>query len=219
MKLISTSAALISVALLGSTSAFAQQEPQTKSFYFEGSLGQSDFNLKNTTGWTIDDKDTSWGGMIGYDFTENFAIEGGYRTLGKATGNVTGTLNGTLYGRPFVGTGTLSASGDAQGWLFGPRVNLPINDKFSLSGRAGIFHWESEVKATLNAAYTWGGTAYAGSSTASKKYTGTDGYWGIGANYQVTPQVGVGVGFTEFKIGDDIDTKVRSFDLNFKFKF
>lgn len=212
-------ATFIGVALISSTSAFGQQEPQTKGFYLEGSIGRSDFDLKDPINWTVEDKDTSWSGVIGYDFTENLALEGGYRSLGKATAAAAGAFNGTLYGRSLVGTGSLSLSADAKGWTLGPRVNVPLNDKFSLFGRAGIFNWETEAKVAISAAYTWGGTAYAGNASASKTYTGTDGYWGFGANYQATPLVGVGVGFTEFKFGGDIDHKVRSLDLNLKFKF
>ena len=186
--------------------------------FVEGTVGFGKFDLGNTSGWTVDDKDSNWGLTAGYMLNNNFGLEAGYRDLGSASGSTSGTLSGTLYGQPATLTGTLNASGDADGWLFGIRANLPINDKFSVNARAGLYNWNADVTASANAVLTWGGTAYAAGASASKKFSGTDPYYGIGANYNITKQLGVGIGYTKFEL-DDIGVKNDSWDINLQYRF
>lgn len=186
--------------------------------FVEGTVGFGKFDLGNTSGWTVDDKDTSWGLTAGYMLNNNFGIEAGYRDLGSASASTSGTVSGTYYGKPFSATGTLNASGDADGWLLGVRLNLPVNDKFSVNARAGLYNWNADVNAVASGSLTYDGTAYAGNVSASKKFSGTDPYYGIGANYNITKQLGVGIGYSRFDL-DDIGVKNDSWDINLQYRF
>lgn len=191
---------------------------QGASSFVEGTVGFGKFDLGNTSGWTVDDKDNNWGITAGYMFNDNFGFEAGYRDLGSADGTISGSLSGTSYGKPFSATGTFSTSGDADGWLFGVRLNLPINDKFSVNARAGLYNWTADINAVTSGSLTYDGTVYAGNVTASKKFSDTDPYYGIGANYNLTKQLGVGIGYTKFDLGD-IGVKNDSWDINLQYRF
>ncbi|MDO8959327.1 MAG: outer membrane beta-barrel protein [Rhodocyclaceae bacterium] len=184
--------------------------------FIEGTVGFGKADLGDTSGFSVDNKDTNLGFTAGYMFNKYIGVEAGYRDLGSVSATASGTVTGTYYGSPFSATGTLNASADANGWLLGVRGNLPINEKFSLNARLGWFNWDADAKATASGTLTYGGTVYAGNVTATGSDSGTDIYYGLGANYNVTKQVGVGVGYTKFKLDD---VKVDSWDINVNYRF
>jgi hypothetical protein len=189
---------------------------QDAGFFVEGALGQTKANLGNTSGWTINNKDTAFGINAGYMFNDYIGVEGGYRDLGDVSGSATGTFSGTLYGKPLVGTGTLTLNADGSGWTLGPRLNLPLNKDFSMNARLGWFMWEANAKAGLNAAFTWGGTAYLANAQATTKQTGTDTYYGLGASYNINKQLAAGLNYNQYKL----DTvKVDTWDVTLKYRF
>lgn len=211
MKSLKLALAAMAISALSQT-ALAQEA----GFYIEGNLGKTKVDLGNTSGWTINNKDTTYGLTAGYMFNDYIGVEGGYRDLGDVSGSVTANFSGTLYGRPLVGNGTITLNADAAGWTLGPRLNLPINKDFSLNAKLGWFAWEANAKATVNAAFSWGGTAYAANAQASGKQTGTDTYYGIGAAYNVNKQVAVGLNYNQFKVDS---VKIDTWDLSLKYRF
>ena len=83
---------------------------------------------------TMEDHDTGYSLEAGYRFSRNFALEGSYVDLGKFDFN--STVNGT-YKATGVG---LSAVGI-----------IPIEDNFSLYGKAGAFSGKTELSASAPA--------------------------------------------------------------------
>jgi OOP family OmpA-OmpF porin len=186
--------------------------------FVEAAVGQTKFKVDGSSGWNMNDKDTSWSVLGGYMVNNNLGFEAGYLDLGKVSGSITGNLSGNLYGRALVVNGTVTANGDAKGWVLGVRGDLPINEKFSLNGRVGLYQWESDVKATLSAAGTWGGTAVAANGSASQSYKGSDTYYGLGAKYAVSKQVAIGFGYSNYKLGK-VEAKADNWDLNVNYRF
>ena len=213
----------LAIALLCiSTLALAEKPAAVKGFYVEGTAGRTSFVFDSTANTTVDKTDSNYGGMVGYDFNDNFALEGGYRDIGEGSISATGAFSGTVYGKPLTFTGTVTASGEARGWLFGPRVNLRFNDKVSGFVRGGLFRWDADTKVAASAAYVYDGVAYAGSSTQSKSFSRSDTYWGLGINFDLSPQSSIGLGYSEFKFGGDLGAtlkKAQSVDLNLKYRF
>jgi OOP family OmpA-OmpF porin len=189
---------------------------QEAGFFVEGALGRTKADLGNTSGWTINNKDTTFGANVGYMFNDYIGVEGGYRDLGDVSGSATGTFSGSLYGKPLVGTGTLTLNADGKGWTLGPRLNLPVNKDFSLNARLGWFMWEANSKATVNAAFTWGGTAYLANAQATNNQTGTDTYYGLGASYNINKQLAAGINYNQYKLDS---VKVDTWDLSLKYRF
>jgi len=184
--------------------------------FVEGTAGFGRADLGNTAGLSVDNKDTNWGLAAGYMFNDMFGVEVGYRDLGSVSASASGAITGTYYGTPYTAAGTLNASASADGWMLGARLNIPMGDKFSAQARLGWYKWEAEGRASATGSLTYGGTVYAGNVQASGSTDGTDLYWGLGAKYNITKQLGVGLGYTKFKLED---VKVDSWDINVSYKF
>lgn len=200
------------VGVLAATNAFAAGP------FAEAGVGSSKFKVDGSSGWTMDDRDTSYRILGGYMFNDYVGAEAGYLNLGTASGSITANINGTLYGRALAVNGTVRAEGDATGWLLGIRGVIPVNDRFSLNGRLGIYRWDSDVKVSLSAAGTWGGTAIAANSTASQSYSGSDTYIALGAAYNIHKQVTFGVAYSSYKLGK-INTKADNWEANLNYRF
>lgn len=203
---------------LGATSiSFAADEGA----FFEGSVGSTTINSSNFDGFSMNKTSTSWGFTGGYMFNSNIGLEGGYQDLGKVSGTASlaaGTY--TLNGKPLVITAAnATLKGDSTGWLLGVRGNIPVNSQFSLNGRVGLYQWKSEASVGINAAFTYDGVAYAANGTFSKSYTGSDAYYGVGANYNFNKQTALGLGYTQFKMGGDVKTTVDNWALNLNYRF
>lgn len=175
-------------------------------FYADIGVGQSKADLNASSGFTVDDTDTSYSIGVGYNVNKYISVEGGYLKLGKAKLSTSGTVSGTYYGAPFSATGTLNASAEVDGFYLGPVVRLPVSDKFEVFGRAGAYFWNLDTVASASGSLTYAGTVYAGGVTAKATKDGTDAYYGVGANYKLNDRVSVGLDWTRFDIdGTDVD--------------
>jgi len=185
-------------------------------FYIEGGVGQSKANLDVPAGFTVDNKDTTSLVGVGYKINKYIAIEGGYRDLGKATASASGTFTGTYKGSPYSATGVISGSADADGLYIGPVFTFPVNPQFEVLARVGLLDWSVKQNLSATGTLTYQGTTYAGGVTASQKDSGTDAYYGIGAAYNVTKNVGMSINYTRFKV---LSTDVDTWDVRLKYSF
>ncbi len=99
--------------------------------YLVGMVGQTKFKDIDTTGVTNSSvKDTGTGIKLGggYAFNRNFAVEGAYVDLGKAT------VSGTFLGVNF------SDTRKASGLVVVGVGMLPLGNQFTLLGRAGVIN-------------------------------------------------------------------------------
>lgn len=183
-----TAAAVLFLAL---TPAFAGN------WYVMGAVGQSQDKDSNkgridasliaagVTGLssTLNDKDTGYKLQLGYRFTPNWAIEGGYVDLGKFKYNAT-----------FTG-GAANANAKVNGWNIAGVGTLPLNDRFSLFGELGFI--DAKVAIDVNAIGP-GGTA-----SRSVSSTNWKAHWGFGGTYHVSPSLGIRAGWERFnKLGN-----------------
>lgn len=79
-----------------------------------------------------DDKSTAWKGLIGYNLSDNFAVELNYQDLGTFTGSAPSfdaktELDVTLYSLLLVGS-------------------IDITDDFAIFGKLGTAEWSSDAK-------------------------------------------------------------------------
>jgi OOP family OmpA-OmpF porin len=147
-KKIAAAAAL----LIASSAAFAAQ-PNT--FYAGVDAGR-------TKADDFSDRDTSVGGFVGYNFHQNFAIEGGYRRLADFDIYVGAPSIGFVDGKAKVDQAHLSLVG-----------SLPVAQNLSLYGRLGVNRLEAKVS----------------SAGYSAKDSTTKSLYGVGLNYAFTPAV------------------------------
>lgn len=133
-----------------------------------------------------DDTDTSYKLFAGYRFNKNFAVEGGYADFGrfKASG-------GGIIGTPIEVKGKIDSYAvfvDAVGLL-------PLNDRFSLFGKAGAAYTHTKLKVTGS----WGGFT----DSISESDNEVVPKLGIGAEYNFTKSVALRAEYEHyFNVGD-----------------
>ncbi|SRR5713226_3488379 len=127
--------------------------------------------------FSVDDKGSSWRLFGGYQFNDNFSIEGAYVDLGEASvvatnSGVTNTFKSKVTGLEFTAIGS-----------------LPVGKDFSVLARGGLISWSSDTTVCL------GGLGCGSAST-----TGSDFVLGVGARYDFSKQFGVRAEYTMYNI-------------------
>jgi OOP family OmpA-OmpF porin len=171
----------------------AAAQKQDVGLYIGGAFGMSSFDM-DTTGITnprVDDSDSGFKLYGGYQFNRNLAVEVGYVDFGSVG------IGGSIGGIPFNGNIDVTAMTVAA------VGTLPLNESFSLLGKAGIWNWDA--KASVAALGTTGN----GSSS------GTDPFFGVGLRYNINRNLGVQLEVEQYS-GDDSIT-YTSLGLRYKF--
>lgn len=192
-----------SILALGSSAALADN------FYVLGSVGQSkikDWRASGTAGLTTDDTDTAFKLQLGYNLNKNFAVEGGYFNLGKATAN-------------YVSGGTVAnASAKADGWNISAVGKLPINDSFAVFGKLGAFYSDTKVSASASIPGIGSGAVNASDSKTGMVY-------GLGLSYDMTKAIALRAEYEIYDkvggtyLGTDLKSKVDVFSVGVAYKF
>lgn len=147
-----------------------------------------------TASSSVDDSDTGYKLFLGYQFNQNFAVEGGYVDLGKMSFSSTITA---------PSAGTVSGDVKTKNGLFLDAVGtLPLGNNFSVFGRLGVYSIKTEL------------TASGSAGSVSSSDTGSDFHWGIGAGYDFTPNLGARLEWERFnKVGNKDKTGEGDVDL------
>jgi OOP family OmpA-OmpF porin len=174
---------------------------QERGAYFGGSLGQaeakgtcSDLRLiVGSVGGTVascDQKDSAFKLFGGYRFNRNLAVEGSYFDYGDFK------ADGQTFGVPFT------FSGDATAWGAAAVGILPLNERFSLFGKAGLLITDVSLA----------GAGAGGVAADDEQDTGL--HIGIGAVFNVTRQFGIRA---EWERNDEADIDMLSIGLQVSF--
>jgi OOP family OmpA-OmpF porin len=158
-----------------SPSAFAQE--QAHKFYLGGAYGQTKlaggcddvrdaFSSLGGTTSSCSDKDNGWKIFGGYQVNRNFAVEASYIDWGAINGS----------GR--VGAIPVNVTGEAQSFGVAAVGILPLNERFSVFGKAGILMTDTKVSARA--------TSGALSSSSSEDDSSSELHIGVGALFNVS---------------------------------
>lgn len=169
-------------------------------FYLGGSLGQSEINgfcsdmnvLVAGIGsvGACDEKDSAFKIFGGYRVTRNFAIEATYIDFGEAS------ASGQTFGFPF------SVKASATAWGAAAVGILPINNQFSLFGKAGLLMTDAKASAS----------GVGGSFSDSESDTGL--HLGLGALFDISPTVSIRA---EWEREDENEIDVMSIGVQVRF--
>ena len=164
-------------------------------WYAGASIGQSsanfngsDYSLGNPGVAESQDKTkTAYKIFGGYDFTRNWALEGGYAALGKPQYNYSGLANG-------------NAIVENSSWWLAGKGTVPLSDQFNVFAKLGLSYNKAQLSGTTdNPALQ----PYAVSASKSR----SDLLAGIGGEYMATKKVGIRVEYECFgKFGDQTTT-------------
>jgi len=173
----------------------------TGSTGFYGGLGagraRTDIDTAGIAGST-DKNDNAWKAFGGYQFNQNFAVEGGYVDLGKAS------VNGTQGGLPAFG------STDSKAWQAAVVGSLPLTQQLALTGKLGIARTETDTSGSRS------GVAFSGTDRE------TAPTYGVGLRYDFTKTIGVRGEWERFRfnsasLGGKNDTDLYSVSAVFRF--
>jgi hypothetical protein len=117
---------------------------------------------------------TAWRLFAGYTVTRNFAVEGGYISLGK--------VRVTEYGGGFFET-------EVSGFELGPVGIVPVGRHFSLLARAGLIFWRSDIC-----------FSHGDSGSGAVRESGTDLSLSLGARCDFSRRFGVRAEYSRYAI-------------------
>ena len=152
---------------------------------------------------SLDKHDTAYKLQLGYQFTPNWAVEGGYVDLGKFD-----------YRANFTG-GSANGQAKATGWNIAGVGTYPINEQFSVFGKLGMI--DAKVKENVFA------SGPVGTASGSESATKWKANFGAGVTYNVSKNLGVRAELERFdKLGDNGKTgesNVNLLSLGVAYKF
>jgi OOP family OmpA-OmpF porin len=186
--------ALAGLAVVCSTSVIAQDAP---GWYIGGSLGSTRANFNNdainnqfvANGFAINSTSTnnrSTGGKLfsGYQFTPNFALEGGYFDLGRF--NYSGVTTG----------GTYNGDTRARGLNLDLVGTLPLSDRFSVLGRVGAAYAQTRDN--------FASSGFVPANTFNRSRNDTNVKFGVGLQYAITEALSLRAELERYRINDPI---------------
>lgn len=189
---------LLGLLSLASSGALAQD------FYLGGSLGQTSPDASEF------DNDTGFRLTLGYQVNPNFALEASYADLGKfdLKRAYLGELNDMLQAEfPEEDMSGLTLSGvnvGISGIEVAALATIPVSEKISLFGRAGVFIWDTDFN-----------FSFQNFGSFSESDDGNDVFFGIGAEYATSERLSLKVEFNRYGV-DDTDVDFLGVGLNFR---
>jgi len=199
MKLSRASLTLGLLALAATASPFAVAADS--GWYGGINIGQSDAKIDDaritsnllgagfaTASINDDDRDTGFKIFAGYKLNRNFALEGGYFDLGRFSFTAT-----------TVPAGTLSGNIKLQGFNIDTVGILPITEKFSAFGRAGLNFADAKD--------TFSGSGAVTVLNRNPSKSDTNPKFGLGLQYDFNASVGVRAEAERYRIKDAVGNK------------
>ena len=141
-----------------------------------------------TTSISDDDRDTGFKLYGGYQINKNFALEGGYFNLGKFGFTATTVPAGTLKGDIKLQGLNLDAVGI-----------LPINQKFSAFGRAGVNYAQAKD--------SFSGTGLVNVTNPNPSKREANYKFGVGLQYNFTESLGMRAEAERYRINDAVGNR------------
>lgn len=202
MKLTRTSGTLglIALAAIASPLAMAQEANQA-GWYAGASVGQSRATIDDarinsgllnggfvSSTITDDDRDTGYKVFGGYQLNRNFALEGGYFDLGNFGYTATTIPAGTLTGNSRIRGLNLDLVGI-----------LPITDKFSAFGRAGVTYAHTRDR--------FAGTGAVSVTNPNPSKRAANYKLGVGLQYALTDALAMRGEVERYRINDALGNK------------
>lgn len=203
----------ISVVLAGAAITAQAQQEQTSGGYVGASIGRSSINPDDPA-WPAgvagnlsrDKSSTGWRVLGGYQFNENWALEGGYLDWGETNGNF-------IFTAPLALAGTQITSNAKADGVFADAIGIiPLSSQFGLMGRIGAAYTTLKASATtsnaaVNAALVASGFDF------TPEHSEWNGRIGIGGQYNFSKSVGMRIEWERtFAVGDKDKTGEADID-------
>ena len=148
---------------------------------------------------SLDDSDTSYSLILGYQFNPNFALEGGFIDFGELNVDATSDGTGFLYA-----PGPVNLNASADGLFFNAKGIIPLSEMFSLYGKLGLLMWDAEV------------TLSDSTGRISDSDDGNDLFYGVGGSLNITRSLALNADYSLYTL-DETDVDVLSIGIQYSF--
>jgi OOP family OmpA-OmpF porin len=167
-----------------------------------GAFESAGFALVGGTS-SLDKTDVAFGGVVGYRFMPEFAVEAGYIDLGKLNYKLNGGLVSTGF-TTFPATANLTA--EAKGPTLAAVGILPLSRSFEIYGRLGVLFSKVKLSADISVSNL--------SGSDSQSANSVDGLIGVGLGWHVADHLTLRAEYTRFSnVGDKDTTGETNIDL------
>lgn len=156
--------------------------------FLGASFGSSHLD-EDFSGFNIDTDANAYRIVGGFQFGDYLGLEAGYHNFGDYSETID---FGGISSRTEITT---------DGWMLGGTLGLPLNEQFSLYGRAGVFFWDADVEVD-------------GFSIDVPE--DENPYYGGGARVDVTSQLSLIGDWTRYEL-DTIESDVISVGFQYRF--
>jgi OOP family OmpA-OmpF porin len=195
-------AAAVALACLSSF-AFAQSKQGDAGWYIGGHLGQSSTSFNGTDfnagvgSRSTDEHDTAWKLLLGYNFDQNWALEGFYTALGEPKVKYAGISDGTV-----TADGEIKMRNDS--WGLAVKGTIPVHQQWDIYGRLGWTYNRAESNASFTATGNWVGTGTNISWGASENRS--DVLLGVGVEWKPQKNWGIRLEYENYgEFGNKLD--------------
>ncbi len=174
---------ILSIFLVSPASVLAES-----GFYVGASIGSADLD-EDFDGLEIDTNSTAFRVTGGWSFNDIFALEAGYQGFGDFRQQT--LLNGI----------PITVGLSADGYTFGVAGQLPVAERFFVTGRLGAFFWDGTAE--IN-----------GVSQADPGDNNL--YYGVGVKYALNEKFALSVDYSRFDL-EDVQSDMFSFGVQYQF--
>lgn len=178
----------IGVALLLTIALFPLNADAGEGFFAGASIGSASLS-EDFDGLKVDDDSTAFRIVGGWRANPYFALEIGYHNFGdfRQTIDAAGAAN------------TIKLSAD--GFTFGVTGSVPVSDRFSLLGRAGVFFWDGNAKVN---------------NVSQATPEDTNPFFGAGVGFAINKSFQLTGDWTRYEL-EDVNSDVYSLGLVYRF--
>ncbi len=159
----------------------------------------------NTTNISVDESRIGWKLNVGFEVTNNVAIEAGYMDLNEVNAELNPVVSDPEL---FFNNSQKINPNSADGFTLGSVYRYDITDNIGLTGSVGVFNWEGDFNTqSLNN----------NQSIGNDGNKGTDLYFGVGGGYQLSQDVSLSIEWEQYQLDND-KAEMWSIGVNYHFK-
>lgn len=142
---------------------------------------------------------TAYRVFLGYQFNRYVGLEVGYNDFGSV--DIGLSSNATESGTSFAGNG--QAEAEAKGFTFSALLSVPLGERFSVFGRAGVLAWDASASGVATGVITESdGSVQNLNEAFAFDDSGADGLYGAGATLDITDNVSLRAEWTHYELVD-----------------
>jgi OOP family OmpA-OmpF porin len=202
-------AAAVALACLSSVALAQSKMGADAGWYVGAHVGRSttdfngtDFNTAAGVSRTTEEHDTSWKLLLGYNFDQNWALEGFYTNMGDAKVKYSGLQHPTTL--LFNQTGEFKLNNDA--WGIAVKGTIPVHQQWDIYGRLGWTYNRSKMDASFSVADDWLGTGAVPTTGWSADESRSDVLLGIGVEWKPQKNWGIRLEYENYgEFGNKLD--------------